>query len=144
MKSTLYLLLTTVLLFSACTKEEEQENTPEYINITFMPDANDTLIATGNLSGNGNYTTTGNVKVYKDDNIKLLRFEDLMTQNGPSLKVYLSKTTDFGDVIFIDPLQAISGNFNYVFSINTDINDYKFVLIYDDSLNKLFGIAELQ
>lgn len=144
MKTNLYILLLLTLIFSACKKEEEKENTPAYINTTFDAGVNDTLIATGTLSGSGIYTTTGNVKVYKDDNIKVLRFEDFVTENGPGLGVYLSRSSDFGDIIYLDELQAISGNFNYVFSINTDITDYKFVLVYDNNINKLFGYAELQ
>lgn len=144
LKINLGLILITTLLFSACKKEEEKENTPEYINTSFAAGINDTLIAAGTISGSGNYAASGNVKVYKDDNIKVLRFENFQTENGPSLNVYLSRTTDFGDVIYIDPLQAISGNFNYVFSINTDVTDYKYVLVYDNVLNKLFGYAELQ
>ena len=73
----------------------------------------------------------------------VVRFEDFQTDNGPQLYIYLSK--DLGDDDFIDlgPIKATKGNINYQVPVGTDIEKYRYVLVWCRPFSVLFSYAEL-
>ena len=134
--------LSIVLLVTSCTKKEDQNNIPEYINISFAPTDQDTLMAQGTFSGFNLRSASGNLKVYKDANRQVLRFENFKCENGPDLKVYLSQDSSLTNFIIIGDLLAASGNFNYTFSVTIPISSYRYAIVKSTQLNSTFAFAE--
>jgi hypothetical protein len=82
--------------------------------------------------------------VYTKNGTKSLVFTNFNTDNGPDLRVYLSRSNTNVDFTEIGLLKSTSGNFYY--SIDTTINtaDYNHVLIWCEDFSALFGSAQLQ
>lgn len=94
--------------------------------------------------------TSGVVEVFTTvDGERVLRFEDLATDNGPDLFVYLSTAPADGsapfDADFIDlgALKGNVGNQNYVIPAGTDLERYATVVIWCRQFTSAFGAAEL-
>lgn len=97
------------------------------------------------------HATSGTATVYAlPDGTRLLRFEDLVTDNGPDLKVYLSTAapdapaTAF-DEQFVDlgVLAGNLGNQNYDVPTDVDLTPYRSVVIWCDRFDVPFGAAPL-
>lgn len=82
----------------------------------------------------------GKTKIYLEDNQFKLVLEDYTIENGPDLKVYLSKSNTPNDFVNLGNLNPTS-----VFQIPSAVNleEYPFVLIHCQQYNHLFAIAEL-
>jgi hypothetical protein len=95
---------------------------------------------------------SGSAGLYQvDDGSYVLRFENFDVTNGPDLHVYLAKHPDpttSGDVNdggYLD-LGAIKGNQgaqNYPVPANTDLSQYKSVVIYCQPFHVVFSVAPL-
>lgn len=134
------LIIVVVLSITSCKKDN---NTPDNMNSDFMPSATDSLIAQANLM-NEVHPTSGTVKLYKNDNEYILQFENLQSDNGPDLRVYLSPNKSASPFIDLGSLKAVSGNFEYTFDLNTDVTANNNVLIWCEDFSVLFGSALLQ
>jgi hypothetical protein len=77
-------------------------------------------------------------------NEHILRFENFSVVNGPDVNVYLSKTSEFKDVIDLGDLKGTQGNINYELAGEIDPKEYKFVLIWCVKYAVLFGYAEVK
>lgn len=97
------------------------------------------------------HATSGTVTVFAlDDGTRVLRFDDLVTDNGPDLKVYLSAAGpdapagEFDDV-FVDlgPLTGNLGNQNYQIPAEVDVTQYASVVIWCDRFDVPFGASPL-
>lgn len=135
-------ILSIMLSVTSCTKKDEQNNIPEYLNVSFLPSSKDSLMAQGTFSGYNLRNASGDIKVYQDANRQVLRFENFKCENGPDLKVYLSQDSTLTNFIIIGDLLAVSGNFNYTFSVTIPISSYRFVLVRSSQLNSTFALAE--
>lgn len=93
----------------------------------------------GELS-KGNYQTTGRV-IAKDN---LLTFQNLSTNNGPRLRVYLSTGTGISDFVDLGDLQSPTGTQSYTIPTGTDLGKYDHVLIWCEPFGVLFGSAQLR
>lgn len=127
-----------LILFVSCTKSNNAATTPGADTVPVG-----TLIATGNFTS-GVHTTSGTAKVYNDGGTKRLRLENFKTDNGPDLKVYLSKDINAATFINISNLRSINGNQNYDISGMPDLTQYKYVLIWCQQFGVLFGSALIQ
>ncbi len=130
------LILVLVALFFACKKEVEPLN--ESFNTSQA-----TLLSKGSFSSNA-HATSGNVKLYTQNGTKTLVFENFKTDNGPDLRVYLSKTTNNADFKTLGALKSTSGNFNYTVDAAINTDTYKYVLIWCEDFSVLFGNGLLQ
>lgn len=77
-----------------------------------------------------------------------LRFEDFEVENGPDLRVYLSKASDDGsyDADFVD-LGALKGNIgdqNYEIPTGTDLDTYVNAVVWCRAFSVGFAVAELR
>lgn len=144
LKFTIVLLALSFVTLVACNKDEKN-NSPEFKNVTYTPTAEDQIIAQGVFGKvDSSIDIAGLVKVYKNPDRQVLRFENFMVDNGPKLKVYLSPSVDdISGNINLGDLIAASGNFNYVFSVNTNTSTHRFVLIYSEESNSIYGYAEI-
>lgn len=102
-----------------------------------------TLISQSNFSSN-KHTTLGCMRIYSKNVSKNLVFEGFKTDNGPDLRVSLSKNTSDIDFVEIGGLKSIRGNFYYCFDNSINITDYKYVLIWCEDASVLFGNAQLK
>jgi hypothetical protein len=135
MKS-IFLSLATALLFVSCKKSAD-----ENINET-APTG--TVLATGNFVSNS-HPTSGVAKIIKDANNKIfLQIENLRSDNGPDLRVWLSPNTSGSPYQEIGPLKAITGNFSYELTSSINYTTNNRVLIWCEDFSVLFGHAVLQ
>jgi hypothetical protein len=84
------------------------------------------------------------------DGSQVLRFEDLDTDNGPDLRVYLSSATADGpddafDDEFVDlgPLKGNVGNQNYELPADIDLANYESAVIWCRRFAVGFAVAPL-
>jgi len=129
-----------MLTLFACTKE----NTPDSINEQTQVSANDSLLSMGSFVNGDGHDASGSAKLYESATQHLIQIENLNTDNGPALRVYLSKTTAAKDFIDLGNLKAVTGNFGYAIDKRANILEYKHVLIWCERFSVLFGSAELK
>ncbi len=144
LKLTLLFLCITTITFLSCNKEEKN-NAPDFVDITYTPRPDDQIVGQGDFKiTDSARDVSGQAIVYKNSFQHVLRFQGFKITNGPKLKVYLSQAPDNTDAIIkLDDLIAASGNFNYVFSINTKLNAYKYVLVFSEENKSIYCFAEL-
>jgi hypothetical protein len=94
---------------------------------------------------NGPYgSVSGTAKLYKENNVYTLVFENVKISNGPDLHVYLSKEVQPINFIDLGKLKSTSGNQVYAISGMPDFTQYKYALVHCQQFNHLFGSAELK
>lgn len=133
-----------LLAFTAC-NNDDKDNAPEFKNVTYTPRADDAIVGQGIfVKIDSAIEVTGNVIIYKNSFQHVLRIENFMIDNGPGIKVYLTKESyDLSDNINLGDLIAASGNFNYVYSVNTDMSLYKYIMIYSEKGESILAVAAL-
>ncbi len=110
---------------------------------TVFSTENKTLVYQGDFSGSA-HPTSGKASVYKDSAGKFfLLLNDLKTDSGPDLRLYLAKDKNAGG--FIELSKGVSpGNTVYELPAGTDISQKMNVLVWCKLFAVLFGSAELQ
>jgi Electron transfer DM13 len=138
MKNLLFLLFTLCIFAFSCKKDKiDTIDTPIVINPT------DKELFKGTFTS-GAHTTTGSVKIIeKADMKKYLVFENLVSDAGPDLRIYLSNDKNASN---FTELTADVKNGNYELSIPTtaDLSAQKYVLVWCKQFSVLFGSAELK
>jgi hypothetical protein len=94
--------------------------------------------------------TTGTASVLDVGDTSYLRIEDLDTDNGPALFVYLTTNPAEGeehafddDFVDLGGLKGNIGNQNYEIPTGTDLARYSTVVIWCDRFDAAFGAADL-
>ncbi len=95
--------------------------------------------------------TTGRVRVLElADGSRILRLEELATDNGPDVYVYLSTTPadgpegDFDDTyLSLGRLQGNLGSQNYTLPGDADLSAFTSVVLWCDRFDSAFGAADL-
>lgn len=91
------------------------------------------------------HSTSGTARIVKDSsNSRFLVFENFSTDNGPDLRVWLSKNTNAAQYQEVGKLTAVAGNFSYKLAANINLAVYNYVLIWCEDFSVLFGYAILQ
>lgn len=114
------------------------------------PPADPVALVTGTFVAR-DHPTTGTATVYElADGQRLLRLEDLATDNGPDLKVYLSTAGADApasalddDVVDLGPLMGNLGNQNYAIPDDVDVSRYASVVIWCKRFAVAFGTSPL-
>jgi hypothetical protein len=134
------LIVFTILFAFSCQKEVEMKMLMDDIDDEFR------VISTGSLIDlNTGHSLQGKVIfLTNSNNEKILRMEDFSVVNGPDVNVYLSKTSEFKDVIDLGDLRATQGNINYEIDPAINTTEYKFVLVWCIKYAVLFGYAEVK
>ena len=130
------LILFICLSFIGCKKKKKSLN--DTFDITGA-----TLISQSSFSSNA-HTSTGCVRIYSKSGSKYLVLEGFKTDNGPDVRIYLSKSTNNNEFIDLGGLKSTLGNFNYSFDSAINTTDYKYVLVWCKDYSVLFGNALLQ
>lgn len=132
---TIITLLCAMLLFSSCTKKQTQD--------TNTASSAATVVRSGSFVAYL-HKASGTAKVTSEQGFRKLYFENFATDSGTDMRVYLSKDLTNSDYKDLGILQAISGNQVYQIDNNTDLNMYKYVLIWCNGQSTLYGSAELK
>lgn len=124
---------------------ETEDNTPANpIDDDFDPTGMQvTLVRKGTLMGIG-HAVEGSANVYSDAGELVLVLDPFMSQNGPDLRVYLSKDEKASEYLNLGPLKSTTGKQSYDISGMPDLDQYKFAMIWCQEFSVLFGVAELQ
>ena len=132
-------ILTFILAISSC--QEENDAPTGSINDGFDT-SKATLIKSGSFTGVG-HSVSGKAAVYDSSGKKIVLLEPFMSQNGPDLKVYLSKDQNASEYISLGKMKSTSGKQSYEVPDNVNVADYSYVLIWCQQFSVLFGKAQL-
>jgi hypothetical protein len=94
---------------------------------------------------NGVHTTSGTVKVLTDSlntQKRYLSFENLMTDAGPDLYIYMAENTGAKNHVSITKLTQ-KGTFYVEIPAQVDLKTHPYVLIWCKQFSVLFGSARL-
>jgi hypothetical protein len=139
------LLLAAVFSLSfGCAQENNvsTENVQDEVEDLFETD----LISSGQFSGKSGHSTTGNASLFysQEDNVYTVVLDEFLTDNGPSLVVYLSDGTNPGNFVNLGALKSIQGTHRYQISGEDLDIDPRYVLIWCDRFSVNFGDARLE
>ena len=129
-----------VIAIASCKEDEGTPSAP--IDDTFDP-STATLIKSGMLVGVG-HTVSGTASIYESAGKKTVLLDPYSSQNGPDLKVYLSKDEKASSYINLGKLKSLDGKQSYEIPNNPDVTDYKYVLVWCEQFSVIFGKAELK
>jgi hypothetical protein len=104
---------------------------------------NATLLKTGMLTGI-NHTVSGTASIYVDQAKRLLVLDPFMSQNGPDLKVYLSKDAGAKEYLRLGALKSTMGKQAYEIPSGYDLKNYQFVHIWCEKFSVEFARAEIK
>lgn len=138
MKKILFLALSITLLATACKKEEIiVDNTPIVTTPT------EKILLSGAFVSN-DHPTSGVAKIIEDkDGKRYLVMENLKSDAGPDLRVYLSADKTIKDAVqVIDKVPG--GNSKTELPATVDITKHKTVLIWCKQFSVLFGSGALK
>lgn len=125
----------------ACNEEDKKPTQP-------IVDDSDTDISIklkmGDFTGVSGHSVSGTVALFDSLGTKSLRLNPFNSQNGPDLKVYLSKNASAGSYISLGPLKSTTGKQSYEIPLGYDLNEYPYVLIWCQQFSVGFGEAEIK
>jgi hypothetical protein len=98
------------------------------------------------------HATTGSAMIIPIGDGQTLRLADLMTENGPDVRVYLAAGTAANgeesvfddDVVDLGSLKGNIGSQNYVIPEGTDLTKYNTVVLWCRRFSVAFGAADLK
>ena len=128
-------------LVMACSTEDATPITPS--NPSEIDFTNSTALKEGMFTGIGGHVASGTVKIYELEAKKYIVFDPYSSQNGPDLKVYLSRDETASEYIRVGKLMAISGKQVYEIPGNPDLTQYPFVHIWCEKFSVEFARAPL-
>jgi hypothetical protein len=131
-------MMSFIVFLVSCKKEN---NTPDQPVDDITPEG--MVVVMGNFSGINNYQVQGTAKIFDNNGVKELRFENFSASNGPDLRVYLSKDQSASSFISLGKLKSVSGNQNYSIPGNPDFKEYRYVHIWCEQFTVRFGTAIL-
>jgi len=89
----------------------------------------------------------GPVRIVDVGGVRVVRFEDVMLTNAPDVHVYLSRETggmwDEGTSLYLGPLKATNGSFNYELPATADVATYRSVVVWCRAFRVLITWADL-
>lgn len=90
---------------------------------------------------------TGQVQLIRTGESHVLRFENVAITNAPDVHVYLSRETGGSwkeaTSLYLGPLKATNGSFNYEISRDADLAPYRSVVVWCRAFAVLVTWAEL-
>jgi Electron transfer DM13 len=138
MKNIIFLAFLLSLFAFSCKKD-----TIETVDEPVVNNPTAKALFNGTFASNA-HTTSGTVKIIEDAaKKKQLVFENLKTDAGPDLRIYLSadlKATSFTEVT----REVKNGTYQVEIPATADLTKQKFVLIWCKQFSVLFGNAELK
>lgn len=101
-----------------------------------------TLLRTGMWMGNSSYRVSGTAEIYESAGQRYLLLTDFQSSNGPDLRVYLSVDSRATSFVHLGRLKSTNGRQLYEIPSQTDVEQFKFALIWCQEFAVLFGKSE--
>jgi hypothetical protein len=98
----------------------------------------------GVFMGRQNQSVSGEALIVLENGKYALKLMNFKSDNGPDLKVYLSKESTPSSHISLGDLKSTNGNQVYEIPNMPDFKQYRYALIHCERFNHLFGSAELK
>jgi hypothetical protein len=90
---------------------------------------------------------TGEVRIIELGSQRFLRFEDVQISNAPDVHIYLSRDTGGryveGSVLYLGPMKATNGSFNYEVPAGHDLGQFRSVVVWCRAFSVLITWADL-
>lgn len=99
-----------------------------------------TLLKMGTFEGVG-HTVSGTAGIYESNAKKYVHLDPFSSQNGPDLKVYLSKDVNASSYIKLGNLKSTGGSQSYEVPGMPDIAEYTYVHIWCEQFSVVFARA---
>ena len=130
---------------SACSSEQGNGGTATPTSVAPTP----RTIATGTLGYvDAQHNGTGSVLLVRVGDAAVLRFENVAITNAPDVHVYLSPETggkwSEPTSLYLGPLKATNGSFNYPVPTDADLSRYKSVVVWCRQFAVLVTWADLR
>lgn len=137
-KLSIVLVAAIFFLCSTGCKKASTETLNEMVNTGAV------LKYSGNFMGQGGQTVSGEAKIFLEGTRYFLMLTGFKSDNGPDLKVYLSKGVAPLEQISLGDLKSTNGNQVYEIAGAPDFMIYKYALIHCEKFNHRYGSAELK
>jgi len=136
------LAISVIILLASCQPEDATPTGP----VNDMFDASTaTLLREGMWMGANNYSVAGSAKFYQqNDGTRVLVLDMFTSSNGPDLRVYLSTDASASSFVNLGKLKSTNGQQVYTIPAGTDLNQFRFALIWCQQFSVLFGKADTQ
>lgn len=138
MKKLIALLICVLLI--GCEVEEATPTTP--VSDNFMTDKA-ILVRSGTIMG-VNHTVSGTATLYELNGEYTLVLDPFQSQNGPDLKVYLSKDVGASSFLRLGNLKSTTGKQSYTIPASAMITDYPYCHVWCEQFSVEFARAELK
>lgn len=90
----------------------------------------------------------GEVRIVRVGDRRVVRFESVAITNAPDIHIYLSKDTGGryveANTVYLGPLKATNGSFNYEIPASVDLTQYKSVVVWCRAFTTLITWADLR
>lgn len=138
MKINVIHLLAFVLL--ACNVEE---NTPAQMIDDDFDITGASLLKEGIFMGVGGHSVSGTASIYEKGGKHYLLLDPYQSQNGPDLRVYLSRNESATSFVSLGLLKATTGKQSYAIPAGLNISEFSHVHIWCQQFSVEFGRAPL-
>jgi len=91
-----------------------------------------------------NHTVSGTATIYLLDGKHTLLLDPFSSQNGPDLKVYLSKDVGATNYLRLGALQSTMGKQSYSIPSGISLSDYPYVHVWCEQFSVEFARAEMK
>ena len=136
MRKNLYLIAAFFVLIACGSGDDDMDDTL----LNSGPD----MTEEGNIKGDfvsDAHPTSGMVSV--NENKSVLSLNNFKTDDGPKLLLYLTTDLDVNDYVDLGDLKGIEEYFEYDIPSNTDLMQYKYVVVWCVDFSVSFGHVEL-
>ena len=141
MMKVLCLLIAITCGMSSCSKQNQVNQVPATDNIDTSKGA---IKYSGMFSSAPGESVSGNALVLFQNGVYSIALENMNVGNGPDLHLYLSKELKPLNFIDVSKLKSTSGNQVYALTSIPNFTQYKYVLVFCQQYNVLFGSAVLK
>jgi hypothetical protein len=141
MKTRRWFFLTLMIAGMSCSSPEEVAPALP-VSDDFDPGMS-TLLKQGMLQGVG-HTASGTASIYLTNDKLTLVLDPYSSQNGPDLKVYLSKDQEATEYLRLGNLKSTMGKQSYEVPGMPDIDDYHFVHVWCEKYTVVFARGEIK
>jgi hypothetical protein len=138
MKIIIILIFITALI--SCKEDDATPTAP--ISDVFDP-TTATLLKSGTIEGIG-HTVSGTASLYESGGKKVVVLDPYNSQNGPDLKVYLSKDINASSYISLGALKSVTGKQSYDVPGNPETTEYNYIMVWCEQFTVVFGRAEIK
>jgi Electron transfer DM13 len=141
MRRTLFLLAIIAGGITSCSKKNQASEIPA---IDHIDTSSAVTKYSGLFSSAPNESVSGKALILQQNGIWSVALENINIKNGPDLHLYISEQITPVNFIDLGNIKSTKGNQVYPLTFDPDFKQYKYILIYCQQYDVLFGSAELK